>query len=207
MTKSELREKMKEIRNHLPKEEQHRSAEEILRRLTGMGFWSECTQLFTYLSFGAEVDTWRIVKEALNGGMSNPKEVYVPRVEGKSMNFYRIKETSILLPSKFGVPEPDGSNLIPYKAQLPNGEASVRKLMLLPGLAFDLSGSRIGYGAGYYDGYLKGFACNHFTKIAVAYDFQIQERVPAENHDIRMDYIVTPERIIHCQTQLSSMPK
>ncbi len=223
MTKSELRQKMKELRDKLTKEEQLRYWEEIKRRLTGMEYWAASTELFTYLSFGAEVDTWRLVKEALSGGRNHPKAVYVPRVEGKGMNFYLITGTSILKPSKFGVPEPDESHRIPFivSHEIPKASKtkerlnesasypkhitvkSATKLMLVPGLAFDPQGNRIGYGAGYYDRYLTEASGDHFIKVALAYDFQLQDSVPAEEYDIRMDYIVTPGKIITCQPQLN----
>ena len=202
MTKSELRQKMKELRSTLTKEEQLRSWEEIQRRLTGMELWSKSTELFTYLSFGSEVDTCRLVKEALSGERNSPKAVYVPRVEGKSMNFYQITGASILKPSKFGVPEPDGSNLIPYTATNP-----APRLMLVPGLVFDLQGNRIGYGAGYYDKFLTEAGEDHFVKVALAYDFQLVDRIPAEEYDIRMDYIVTPGRLITCNSEPAYLPK
>lgn len=226
MTKSELRQKMKEHRNNLPKEEQLRYWEEIQRRLTGMELWSASTELFTYLSFGSEVDTWRFVKEALSGRINSPKAVYVPRVEGKEMFFYQITGTSILKLSKFGVPEPDGSNLAPYTVRKEEPKLSQRgisqngsvsdpthttanpgpKLMIVPGLAFDPYGNRIGYGAGYYDRFLTEAAGDHFIKVALAYDFQLLEKVPAEEHDIRMDYIVTPGSLIICHSEPAYLP-
>ncbi len=227
MTKSELRQKMKELRSTLTKEEQLRSWEEIQRRLTGMELWSKSTELFTYLSFGSEVDTCKLVKEALSGERNSPKEVYVPRVEGKSMNFYQITGASILKPSKFGVPEPDGSNLIPYTVSKDETKASKNgsflhgsasapmhitvspapRLMLVPGLVFDQQGNRIGYGAGYYDKFLTEAGEDHFVKVALAYDFQLVDRIPAEAYDIRMDYIVTPGRLITCNSEPAYLPK
>ncbi len=211
MTKTGLRQKMKEQRNNLPTAEQHRAAEEILQRLTGLDLWLSCVELFTYLSFGSEVDTRRLVKEALSGCWGNPKAVYVPRVEGRNMNFYQITEASTLKESNFGVPEPEGRELIPYgearKEPVISEEGvgasalqSPRRLMLLPGLAFDLKGNRLGYGAGYYDRFLTKYGGDHFIKVALAYDFQIQERVPAEEHDIRMDYIITPGEFLTCRS-------
>ena len=70
--------------------------------------------------------------------------------------------------------------------------------MLLPGLAFDKYGNRIGYGAGYYDRYLGAYSINNWIKIALAYDFQIMDRLNVNEYDIRTDYIVTDKRVISC---------
>ncbi len=199
MTKSELRQKMKELRNQLTKEERVRYAEELRQRLTGMELWVRSKQLFTYLSFGTEVDTRNMVEEALSGERGPVKQVYVPRVEGRNMCFYHLTEATLLEPSSFGVPEPVGNNLIPYRGRESESEAASPKLMLIPGLAFDLCGNRIGYGAGYYDRYLREHEGEHFVKVGLAYDFQLLERIPSEEQDIRMDYILTPERIIRCK--------
>lgn len=225
MTKAELRLKMKELRNGLTREERLRYGEAIRRRLIGLMAWQKSNQLFTYLSFGTEVDTWGLVEEALSGVNNGyehnslslipgkHKEVFVPRVEGKVINFYHITETDSLKRSKFGVPEPDESHLIPYTSRntgasdydeedIPYnlGPEKAVRLMLLPGLAFDLKGNRLGYGAGYYDRYLSEHDSEGFIKVALAYDFQVLESIIAEPYDIRVDYIVTPDRIITCDT-------
>lgn len=228
MTKAELRLKMREMRNSLTREERLNYGEVIRRRLTGLEEWHRSNQLFTYLSFGSEVDTWGLVEDALSAmgtydcpdmkalypDKSQKKEIFVPRVEGKNMNFYPITETASLKRSKFGVPEPDESHQIPYTSGLrkSSGHREARdrsidngvdppRLMLLPGLAFDLKGNRLGYGAGYYDRFLSAHGKDGFIKVALAYDFQIQESIAAEAYDIRVDYIVTPDRTIRCCTE------
>lgn len=212
MTKAELRLKMREMRNSLTREERLSCGEEIRRRLTGLELWHRSKQLFAYLSFGTEVDTWGLVEDVLSGmgtydypdgknlysDKGQQKEVFVPRVEGKNMNFYLITETSSLKRSEFGVLEPDESHQIPYT---PGLRESSKSLMLLPGLAFDRKGNRLGYGAGYYDRYLSKHSSDSFIKVALAYDFQVLESITAEAYDIRVDYIVTPDRIINCCTQ------
>ena len=70
--------------------------------------------------------------------------------------------------------------------------------MLLPGLAFDPEGNRIGYGAGYYDRYLAKYPKDYFLKIALAYDFQILKQIKGNEHDVKADMIITPNQIIKC---------
>lgn len=216
MTKAELRKSMKGIRDHYSREEVLAYGEAIRRRLIETELWRKSRQIFTYLSFGSEVDTEGLVKEAFFPEKGKPKEVYVPRVEGKSMNFYLLTENGILQPSSFGVPEPVGDCLISYilKENIPNEggqdegktlsdreETAACRLMIIPGLAFDISGNRIGYGAGYYDRYLRAFPEDHFVKVGLAYEFQLMMNIPAEDQDVRMDYILTPERMIKCRVE------
>ena len=157
--------------------------------------YDRCKCIFTYLSFGKEVDTFNLVNQALLDG----KHVFVPKVNGKTMEFYHITSLKGLIRSKFGILEPDEELHISY----PNWSCNLsiesnhfEKLMILPGIAFDLKGHRIGYGAGYYDKYLAEYKKEDFNKIALAFDFQILDQIPAEEHDINAEKIITPTRII-----------
>jgi len=87
-----------------------------------------------------------------------------------------------------GIPEPN----------LPDERCAViddANLAIIPGAAFDLSGNRLGYGAGYYDGLLSQRTRN-IQIIALAYDEQLVDSIPAEKHDVRVDMIVTDKRVI-----------
>jgi 5-formyltetrahydrofolate cyclo-ligase len=69
-------------------------------------------------------------------------------------------------------------------------------LMLVPGLAFDLAGGRVGHGKGYYDRILEGAAGNRPAKIGLAFEFQVFEQVPTNSSDVKMDMVVTESRLI-----------
>jgi 5-formyltetrahydrofolate cyclo-ligase len=75
-------------------------------------------------------------------------------------------------------------------------EAARLQALLVPGLAFDENGNRLGRGMGFFDRLLRDA---HGLKIALAYDFQILSEVPAADHDVRLDFIVTETRSINCQ--------
>jgi len=77
--------------------------------------------------------------------------------------------------------EPEGEKSSPEKVDI----------VVVPAVAFDLQGHRLGYGKGYYDRFLKKTKA---VKVGVAYDFQIVEKLPAEQHDIPVDLIITPAR-------------
>ncbi len=193
MTKGEIRINQKNIRSQLDEVQRELFDERIFHQLVETEWYLECKRIFTYVSFQSEVDTVRIIKQALMDG----KQVYIPRVEAHGMEFYEIKGLEGLERSAYGILEPAKGQENRF-----TGKAfqKVRKenLMLLPGLAFDPSGNRIGYGAGYYDKYLLLYGEDTFNKIALAYDFQVMDGIPAEEFDIRADAIITPVKLYQC---------
>ncbi len=193
MTKGEIRTYQKKRRSELSEEQRHFFDEDILHQLQEMEGFKNCKRIFTYVSFESEIDTLSIIKEAFLLG----KQVYIPKVEAHGIEFYEIKSLEGLHRSSYGILEPIGSKEHRF-ASLSTSKGLVENLMLLPGLAFDLSGNRIGYGAGYYDKYLALQPSDTFHKVALAYDFQVIERVPAEEFDICADVIITPTSIYQC---------
>lgn len=190
MTKSEIRRHNKALRKELAKDLMYEYNRKIRERLYSLDVFKECTMLFTYISFGKEVATHDIINQAL---LMN-KKVYVPKVEQNEINFYEIHDLDNLIRSDFGILEPEGNIQHKY-----TGFNDNNKLMLLPGLAFDIAGNRIGYGAGYYDRYLGKFPRNKWVKLALAYDFQLTDRLDAGVYDVPADYIITPDKYIICK--------
>lgn len=193
MTKSEIRIDQKKRRDELTKEQRHLFDESILSKLLGTKEYQDCKRLFTYISFQAEINTLPIIAQAFLQG----KQVYVPKVEAHGMEFYEISSMEGLQRSNYGILEPIGCKESRY-VPLSNSPNQKDNIMLLPGLAFDSTGNRIGYGAGYYDRYLNLHPKDTFYKIALAYDFQMIERVPAKEFDVRADAIITPTTIHSC---------
>jgi 5-formyltetrahydrofolate cyclo-ligase len=191
MTKEELRCIMKKKRNFLSMEQQKSLSAKINEKLYNMEAFRISSVIFTYVSFGNEADTKAVIKKAL----SCHKKVFIPRVEGKVINFYKISGLESLSVSKFGISEPDPSIREPYSSADDKGGIT---LMILPGLAFDYNGNRVGFGAGYYDRYLSKYRDN-FIKIAFAYDFQVVDHIETDEFDVKADLIITPERIIDCK--------
>ncbi|MHB8128528.1 MAG: 5-formyltetrahydrofolate cyclo-ligase [Mobilitalea sp.] len=185
MTKDQIRTEHKKRRNILTFEEQKIYNRAIRERLFQIPRYRSSDFLFTFVSFQSEVDTIEIIRQAF----LDHKKVYVPRVEDHGMEFYEIHSLEGMTTSNFGVLEP------PKKDEYRYIGTKEPKLMLLPGLAFDYSGNRIGFGAGYYDQYLTAHKKEHFYNIALAYDFQVLESIPAEQFDVKADAILT-------QTQL-----
>ena len=105
------------------------------------------------------------------------------------MDAYVIEKSSVLVPDKFGVPIPDINRCAKANPERMD-------LILVPGVAFDCAGNRLGFGKGYYDTFLP--QAPNAVKIALAYDFQIVEQLPAEPWDVPMDFIITENRVIDC---------
>lgn len=120
------------------------------------------------------------------------KEVYFPRVNGSSLEFYQVQDLDNLKPGKFGVLEPDEGL---YKANIEDID-----LFILPGLGFDRSGNRVGYGKGYYDRALANISED--KKIGLCYSFQMLDSVPADENDKRVGVVITEKNIIFSRRNL-----
>jgi 5-formyltetrahydrofolate cyclo-ligase len=140
-----------------------------------------------YVSVQKEVETRGIIEYALDSG----KQLAVPVTRTRGvMNFQRILSLAGLQADRFGLLEPleDNAQII-----LP-GELD---FVIAPGIAFDRQGNRIGFGGGYYDRFLTQ---TRAIRVGLAYSFQLVDLLPAETHDVRMDWLVTENEVISCQT-------
>ncbi len=177
--KRALREKMKNRRRQMTPEEKDQKDQAILKRMQGLRQYERCKTLICYVSTPIEVDTRRMIVEALAGG----KQVAVPRcVEGtRNMQFYRIRSFDDLEPRTFGVLEP-----IPGRCEeLTDFAGSV---CVVPALAYDLQGWRLGYGGGYYDRFLSSYTGH---KIGVVYASCVVPKLFHGKYDVPVDVIVT----------------
>jgi 5-formyltetrahydrofolate cyclo-ligase len=146
--------------------------------------------VMVYTSKDKEVNTADLITTLIERG--NPVVVPVIVKEDVSLRLSYLRSLSSLVPSTFGVPEPVG-NEIPATC----GDID---LIILPMLGFDRTGRRIGYGAGYYDRFL---AKNQkLRKIGIAFACQEYENLPADEHDITMDSIITEEGIVYQNREL-----
>ncbi len=133
--------------------------------------------VYCYVSFRREAGTWRFMEALLKQG----KCVAVPKVVGRELEFYVITGKADLEEGIMGIMEPKPTCLKIHDPEAP---------VIVPGVAFDKSGNRLGYGGGYYDRLFEKEP-NH-PRIAIAYGFQIFDHIPTEPHDKRMDRIITP---------------
>ncbi len=111
------------------------------------------------------------------------KDLFLPRVEGSEIVPVRVTSFENLRRGSFGIPEPEGEPVNP----------EVIDAVLVPGVAFDRKGFRLGFGKGFYDRFLKDLRA---LKVGVAYSFQILSEIPAQRWDVPVDLIVTDKEIV-----------
>lgn len=151
------------------------------KRLISSEIFRNASTVSLYSPVKNEIDTRLIFAACLNSG----KRVLYPIVCGDSMVFREVRSEQQLSPGSFGIMEP-----CELAVCSPSAEAD---LMVVPGVAFDLAGHRLGFGKGYYDRYL-AMVCNRPLLVGLCHDFQLCDRLPVQGHDIRMHYLFTEKR-------------
>ncbi len=189
-TKDEIRQEMREKRKTITQEERREAGKEIAKTLVegDVRLLLQAWRIALYLSTEHEIPTRYIAREIFEAG----REIVVPYWSGskKKYNLTMMTPKSKLITGKLGIREP--------KCRMPVLPLDV-DLFIVPGLAFDAQGGRLGFGAGIYDDILT-HARKSSPKIAICYDWQVlDEPLPLEPHDIRMDWIVTDKRAISCK--------
>ncbi|MEQ9617898.1 MAG: 5-formyltetrahydrofolate cyclo-ligase [Deltaproteobacteria bacterium] len=175
-----------EKRTCLSDDEIEEKSRRISENLTGLELFKNSRSIALYYPFRKEVTTRQIFYKSLESG----KKVYFPRVNGTSLSFHRVDRLDQLEAGRFGIPEPrPGSFSI---------EPEKLDLVVVPGVAFDSGGRRLGYGKGYYDRYLPRIPSR--KRIALAFGIQIVESVPAGEGDQGVGLVVTEFGIIFCRS-------
>lgn len=179
--KAEIRQQVMARRGALSSAERERGKILLTERILGHQWFYRSDTLLGFASYGSEIDTSEILREALRLG----KKVYLPKVtekpESREMTFLLIHSLSELQSGYRGIPEPEpGAESYEYREH----EAE-QALMLMPGAVFDRCRNRIGYGAGFYDRYLADKPALQLRTIAVGFQCQLLEEIPFDEHDIR----------------------
>ena len=176
---------MRQLRRLMTQDEWITKSRSVTQRLIRSSAYRQADTLLTFISVQNEPDTGALIKRALSDG----KTVGIPKcLDDKEMAFYRIGSACETAPGRFNIPEPADTRaerLI---------QKTDRTLVILPGLAFDRSGNRLGYGAGYYDRYLSD--CPLLCKMMAAFSFQEADEIPCRDGDIQVDWIVTESELI-----------
>lgn len=185
MSKKELRENALKIRNGFTRRQVSESSERIILKLLDHPWYRDCGTLFTYVSMEKEVETHRLIEKAISDG----KRVCVPRVVPKQhmLAVPITNPAADLEKGFFGVLEP--------VAQLQPVPQQEIDLVIVPGIAFDREGYRIGYGGGYYDKYLKTLPSRCRT-IGLVFHAMLAEKVPREAHDKKVMLVITEKELI-----------
>lgn len=186
--KNAIRKEMKLKREMLPAHEARSLSASAVHNFLSLPEYRNAVVVMSYIHFGNELKTDTLVQKCLEDG----KRLAVPLVEetdaGRAITPCEIFSTSELKPGTFGIPEPFGRSV---RRLAPD----VVELAAVPGLAFDIYGNRIGYGAGFFDSFFRKSA-NRCLKIGLAFDFQVLDEIPYEEQDIPMDIIITDKRVI-----------
>lgn len=178
MDKSEIRRKIKNLRMILSEIEKENAASEVFERLEKTAAFLLADNILMYHSLPDELSTHTFLKK-----WSNRKHFYLPRVNGVNLEILPYDETKLEL-GAFHIEEPTGDNTIdPEKIEL----------IIVPAVAYDRKGNRLGRGKGFYDRLLKTAPA---AKIGVGYEFQLLDSLPIEEHDVPVDMVITQKTTI-----------
>lgn len=173
MDKAELRKQMIKARLDLDSITYTAKSNFIINKLKSNPAFIKAKTIGIYVSFNQEVDTIALITEMLG-----KKNICVPKIEGKEMNFYLIDSLQKLKANRMGILEPDNKKLV-LSDQI--------DLMIVPLVGYDKNNNRLGYGGGYYDRYLKNY---NQTTIGLAFSFQMVDCLPVEPFDLPIDVII-----------------
>ena len=180
MTKNEIREKMRCARKEISATEREEKSLGAAAALLGTSEYRDAESVMLYFPLGNEVDTAAIAERA----HAERKRVLYPVTDEASgiITPIEVSKESVFERGGFGIKEPKGEV---YGGKI--------ELIVVPGVAFDREGGRLGFGKGCYDGFLAGVDA---TKVGLCYDMQLTDKLPTEEHDVRMDMIVTENEVL-----------
>ena len=186
-SKTRLRAHVRERLAGVPVAERHAKSERIVERLEALAEVRRAAHLLLHRSLPSEVNLEALLAAALARG----QRVLAPRIDGPRLRFVPIDYDTSWRRSTLGVLEPESGAAADLFGD--RGESVV----VVPGLAFDERGGRLGRGGGHYDRFLRETRqSSHLVAIGVAFDTQIVERVPRADCDEPVDRIVTESRVI-----------
>lgn len=175
MNKQELRQAIRAQKRAMTEEEINRRSAILAEKFAASDAYRAAKTVYGYLPYNQEVRTVPMLRRALSDG----KRVAVPKVYGDEMKFIYLDDLTKVSRGYAGIPEPIAD------APVAQDETA---LVLMPGLAFDRQGHRIGYGGGFYDKFLAREP--HHPTLALCYEFQMQEHLETQEFDIPVDTVI-----------------
>lgn len=169
---------MKQLRVILPVASRKSAAEEVFDRLEKTAAFLLADRIMMYHSLPDELYTHDFLKK-----WSGKKRFYLPRINGVDLEVLPYEESRLEL-GTFHIEEPTGNEIT---------DPSEIELVVVPAVAYDRKGKRLGRGKGFYDRFLQHTKA---TKVGVGYEFQLVDELPAEPHDIPMDMVITQKTTI-----------
>ncbi len=175
MDKKALRQQIREKKRAMTAEQIEAASQRLGKKFAATEQYRSAKTIYGYLPYNQEVRTVPMLQQAMADG----KRVAVPKVYGETMRFIYMDDLTQVETGYAGIPEP-----------IANGPVAEDKtaLVLMPGMAFDKEGHRIGYGGGFYDKFLAAEP-DHPT-VALCYDFQMVEHLETEEFDVPVDCVL-----------------
>lgn len=178
MEKREIRKNIKNLRLMLSEMEKMNAAADVFERLEKTAAFMMADHILMYHSLPDELPTHQFLEK-----WASRKHFYLPRVNGVNLDILPYEASRLELGS-FHIEEPQGNDMV---------DPDTIELIVVPAVAYDRRGNRLGRGKGFYDRLL---AETRASKIGIGYEFQLLESLPTEPHDIPMDVVITPSATI-----------
>ena len=175
MDKKELRRQISKRKREMTESEIENASRVLAEKFVNSQVYRDAKTIYGYMPYNQEVRTIPMMEQALRDG----KRVAVPKVYGDTMKFIYMDDLSKVEEGYYNIPEPIADGPV---AEDPTA------LVLMPGLAFDEKGNRMGYGGGFYDKFLAQEP-DHPT-VALCYAFQMVDHIPTEEYDIPVDCVL-----------------
>lgn len=182
MEKNEIRRKIRAMRSMLLETEKIQAAEEVFAQLEKTAAFIMADRILMYHSLPDELSTRSFLSK-----WNDKKHFYLPRVNGVNLEILPYDQTRLEL-GAFHIEEPTGENTV---------DPADIELIVVPAVAYDRKGNRLGRGKGFYDRLLR---TTKATKIGVGYEFQLLDEIPVEPHDVGMDIVIT-QKSMHIITK------
>lgn len=187
--RKEIRRLALQLRNGLSRQECAEKSRLIMEVLKQQAQYQNAGLLFLYASYQNEVMTHALIEDSLFAEKRVALPVSTVAAGIPRLDFYEITDMEQIVSGYKGIPEPDISNACVKQRLIEEAP----DLLLMPGVAFDRNRNRLGYGMGFYDRFLQRRF--RIQTIAVAYECQLFERIPANDFDYRPDQLITEEGI------------
>lgn len=182
MKKEDIRHRIKARKALLDENEKAKAAEAVFNILERTAAFIMADNILMYHSLPDELSTRRFLEKW--GGR---KQFYLPRVNGLNLEILPYDKSTLRL-GAFQIEEPTGNETV---------STTAIDLIIVPGVAYDARGNRVGRGKGYYDRLL---AESKATKIGVGYEFQVVDDIEADEHDVKMDIVITDRHYYHIRS-------
>ena len=177
--KQNIRDTIAILKKSLSEEDVAKRSQTICDRLAQTGLFQKAKCIALYYSIGHEVQTSGLMEE-----WAAEKQIVLPAISAEHIHFHPYTGEKNLKKSLLGILEPASTVLIPPENI---------DLFVIPGIAFDFDGNRLGRGKGYYDRYLSGI---NKPIIGLCFDFQLFENIPWNVHDVKMTQVITENTIV-----------